>query len=162
MDHVDKIVAQWNKERPDLDVGPMEIIGRFGRIANHLRDGMSRTFVKAGLHSASFDVLATLRRSGAPYALSPGDLLKATMVTSGTMTNRIDQLVKAGLVERIKNKTDARSFVISLTDKGFALIDGILEAHVKTQHELVAGLSPDAQAKLNEILIQLMGSLDQK
>lgn len=162
MDHIDKIVAQWNAERPDLDVEPMELIGRFVRIANHLREGMNRTYVKFGLNSASFDVLATLRRSGAPYALSPGDLLKTTMVTSGTMTNRIDQLVKSGLVARIKNKNDARSFVISLTPKGFDLIDAVVSEHVETQHELVASLPPKARTALNKILIQVMGALDEK
>ncbi len=160
MDHVDKIVEQWHAERPDLDVGPMEIIGRFGRVANNLRDGMSRTFVKHGLNAPSFDVLATLRRSGKPYALSPGDLLKATMVTSGTMTNRIDQLVKAGLVERIKNEKDARSFVISLTEKGYNLIDQVVGEHVKTQHQLVESLSSEDRERLNEILKKFMAGFD--
>ena len=160
MDHVDRIVAQWNEERPELDVGPMEIIGRFKRVASHLTHGMGRNFEAFGLTAASFDVLATLRRSGPPYALSPGDLLKITMVTSGTMTNRIDQLEKVGLVERVKNPDDARSFVISLTDKGRLLIDDAVTEHVKVQKELVSDLSSEEQDLLNSLLIKFMGSFE--
>ncbi|WP_025898361.1 MarR family winged helix-turn-helix transcriptional regulator [Sneathiella glossodoripedis] len=160
MDHVDKIAKQWNTERPDLDVGAMEIVGRFGRITNHLRDAMGKTFADYGLNGASFDVLATLRRSGQPYALSPGELIKATMVTSGTMTNRIDQLVKAGLVARVKNREDARSFVISLTDKGFDLIERVVGEHVKTQQKLVEGLTPDEALQLNELLKKFLAHFE--
>ncbi len=162
MDHVDRIAAQWNAERPELDVGPMQVIGRLKRIANHLSRGMGQNFDAFGLTAASFDVLATLRRSGFPYALSPGDLLKITMVTSGTMTNRIDQLVKVGLVERVKNPDDARSFLISLTDKGRSLIDRAVTEHVKVQKELVSGLSPEEQDLLNNLLIKFMGSFEGK
>ena len=103
MDKVDKIIKQWNKECPDLDVTSMALIGRFKKITQHLSLEMTKTFTENGLNAANFDVLATLRRSGPPYALSPNDLISSTMVTSGTTTNRIDQLTKAGLVERLQN-----------------------------------------------------------
>src|SRR5690606_17581665 len=109
MDRVDEILAQWNRERPDLDVGPMGLTGRIKRLAQHLTRETEKTLSAHGLTGPSFDVLATLRRSGPPYALSPGDLLATMMITSGTMTNRIDQLEKAGLVKRTSNPKDGRS-----------------------------------------------------
>ena len=152
MDHVDRILAQWRKERPDLEVAPMGLIGRIKRLTLHLSQGMEKTWAEHGLNGASFDVLATLRRSGPPFALSPGDLIASTMVTSGTMTNRIDQLEKAGLVERNQSPDDRRSFLISLTDKGFRVIDAAVTAHVQTQEKLVSGLSKDERRKLNALL----------
>ncbi len=152
MDRVDRIVAQWRKERPDLDVGPMELIGRLGRLMLHLRREMEATFTNHGLSGASFDVLATLRRSGAPYRLSPTSLMASTMVTSGTMTNRIDQLVKAGLVERTPNPEDGRSFLIGLTEDGFARIDAAVTAHVETQKRLAGQIGEDECAALNAML----------
>ncbi|WP_420346645.1 MarR family winged helix-turn-helix transcriptional regulator [Pelagibius sp.] len=152
MDHVDRILAQWRRERPDLDVDPMGLIGRTKRLALFLTRGMEKTWADYGLNDASFDVLATLRRSGPPFRLSPGALMASTMVTSGTMTNRIDQLEKAGLVERARNPEDGRSFLIALTDKGFDVIDAAVAAHVRTQAELVAGLSQDERRRLDALL----------
>ena len=152
MDRVDKIIKQWHQERPDLDVAPMEIIGRLKQTSQYLSLEMDKTFAVHGLNGSNFDVLATLRRSGAPYGLSPSDLIASTMVTSGTMTNRIDQLVKAGLVERIANSQDARSFIISLTNKGHVLIDRVLDDHVKTQALLTADLTKEDRKALNLIL----------
>jgi DNA-binding MarR family transcriptional regulator len=130
----------------------MGFIGRIARLAHFFSREMYKTFAQHGLNSAKFDVLATLRRSGPPYGLSPGDLLTATMVTSGTMTNRIDQLEKAGLVERIQNPDDKRGFIISLTDKGFAVIDKVLNEHVETQARLVASLSSEERESANALL----------
>ncbi|WP_170383160.1 MarR family winged helix-turn-helix transcriptional regulator [Ruegeria atlantica] len=152
MDHVDRIVAQWNKARPDLDVGPMEVIGRLSRLTAKLRSEMEKTWKAYGLNAASFDVLATLRRSGKPDGLSPGELLDLTMVTSGTMTNRIDQLVKHGLVERVPNPEDKRGFLIRLTEPGFATIDQAVGDHVETQHRLLRGLAPAEAEGLNRLL----------
>ncbi|WP_170560583.1 MarR family winged helix-turn-helix transcriptional regulator [Ruegeria atlantica] len=160
MDHVDLIIAQWNKARPDLDVGPMEAIGRLARIAVDLRRGMEKTWKLHGLNAASFDVLATLRRSGKPEGLSPGELLDLTMVTSGTMTNRVDQLVKAGLVERVVNPEDGRGFLIRLTKSGFARIDAAVSDHVKTQHQLMSGLSEVQRDELNLLLRTLSAALE--
>ena len=152
MDHVDRILAQWRRERPDLDVAPMGLIGRIKRLSQHLTREMEQTWAAHGLNLASFDVLATLRRAGPPYRLSPGDLMATTMVTSGTMTNRIDQLEKAGLVERIPNPEDGRSFLIALSQQGFALIDEAATAHVATQERLVSGLSKKDRKALDALL----------
>ena len=127
MDHIDRILEQWRQVRPDLQVAPMGTIGRIKQLNHQLLRGMEKTWSAHGLHHASFDVLATLRRAGAPYALSPGDLMASTMVTSGTMTNRIDQLEKAGLVERVRNPDDGRGFLVSLTPRGYELIDEAVE-----------------------------------
>ena len=152
MDKIDKIVGQWTKERPDLELSPMKLVGRFIRLNQHLSQGMAKTFAAHGLNLASFDVLATLRRAGAPYALSPNDLLATMMVTSGTMTNRVDQLSKLGFVERKQNPSDARSVIISLTEKGFAVIDSAVTDHVATQARLTSALSADEQEQLNGLL----------
>ena len=160
MDRIDKIIAQWSEERPDLDVAPFELVGRFKLISQHLSREMDKTFSAHGLTHASFDVLATLRRSGSPYGLSPGDLLASTMVTSGTMTNRIDQLVKTGLVERIRNPKDGRSVIISLTDEGFTAVDAALTAHMETQTRLTSDLSREDGATLIELLSKFLTSLE--
>ncbi len=159
MDPVDDILAQWNRERPDLDVGPMGLIGRLRRISHHLTREMEKTFAQHGLNDATFDVLATLRRSGPPYSLSPGDLLATMMITSGTMTNRVDQLEKVGLVERAQNPEDGRGVIISLTDKGFAVIDAAVTDHVATQLRLTSMLSPKDTAALNRLLSKYLVGL---
>lgn len=160
MDHVDEIVIQWNRERPDMDVEPMALIGRLKRLSQHLSREMDKTFATHGLNPASFDVLATLRRTGPPFRLSPSDLLATMMVTSGTMTNRIDQLEKTGLVERIHNPKDGRSVIISLTDKGFKTIDAAVTAHVKTQAKLTSHLSKDEKEALNLLLKNFLGGFE--
>ncbi|MGH1464745.1 MAG: MarR family winged helix-turn-helix transcriptional regulator [Cognatishimia sp.] len=160
MDHVDRIVTQWNKARPDLDVGPMETIGRLSRLTAILRVEMEKTWKNYGLNPASFDVLATLRRSGKPQGLSPGELLDLTMVTSGTMTNRIDQLVKLGLVERAPNPDDKRGFLIRLTKEGYSTIENAVSDHVDTQHRLLKGLSIAQRDNLNGLLIALGETID--
>jgi DNA-binding MarR family transcriptional regulator len=149
MDHVDEILRQWSRERPDLDVGPMGLIGRLGRVAHHLAREMDKTFAEFGLTGASFDVLATLRRAGPPYRLSPGDLLSTMMITSGTLTNRIDQLEKTGLVVRASNPDDGRGVIISLTSEGLATIDAAVTAHAETQKRLVSVLSDGERALLD-------------
>lgn len=160
MDHVDRIVAQWAAERPDIDTGPMAVIGRVSRVSSALSRGMQKTFHRFGLNSAKFDVLATLRRSGPPYSLSPNDLLSATMVASGTMTNRIDRLVDDGLVERVRNPDDSRSFLITLTEKGRTLIDLAVTEHVATQAALVSVLDDDERNELARLLSKLMSNLE--
>ncbi|WIY24322.1 MarR family winged helix-turn-helix transcriptional regulator [Parasedimentitalea psychrophila] len=160
MDQVDRIVAQWNSARPDLDVGPMETIGRLYRLAAMLRSEMEKTWKAYGLNPASFDVLATLRRSGKPDGLSPGELLDLTMVTSGTMTNRVDQLVKGGLVARVPNPEDKRGFLIRLTEDGMTKIEAAVTDHVKTQHRLMDGFSHKQRGELNDLLRMLTGLVE--
>lgn len=160
MDKVDKILEQWKREKPELEVSSMGLIGRMARVAYHLSTEMEKTFVQHGLNRAAFDVMATLRRSGDPYALSPGDLMEAMMVTSGTVTNRIDQLEKAGLVKRTPNPEDGRGFLVSLTEKGFSLIDDTVVDHVKTQDRLVSGLTSRDRKDLDRLLAKYLTVLE--
>ncbi|WP_175416746.1 MULTISPECIES: MarR family winged helix-turn-helix transcriptional regulator [Agrobacterium] len=161
MDHVDHILAQWRSERPDLDVGPMGLLGRLHRLSTHLGREVEAVLLKHGLSSSAFDVLATLRRAGAPHRLSPGDLLAMTMVSSGTMTNRIDQLEKAGLVERIHNPQDRRSVLISLTERGFAIVEEAVGAHVENQHRLVAHLTEEERLALDGLLKRFLQDFEE-
>tara|TARA_R110002094_G_scaffold214473_1_gene184978 strand:+ start:516 stop:1004 length:489 start_codon:yes stop_codon:yes gene_type:complete len=149
---IEEIRAQWAKQRPDLDTEPMALIGRLVRLSALFGEEMGKTFAKHGLNSASFDVLATLLRSGPPHALSPNQLLATMMVTSGTMTNRIDQLVKEGLVARIPNPGDKRSVHVQLTKLGQQKIDAAVTDHVEVQKGLVEGLSAKDQTELNRLL----------
>lgn len=160
MDHVDRILAQWNRERPDLDVEPMGLLGRITRLRTHLAREVEKALGVHGLNSASFDVLATLRRSGPPYRLSPGDLIATTMVSSGTMTNRLDQLEKAGLIERSHNPDDRRGVIIALTPKGLALVDEAVTSHVENQHRLLDGLSAEERAALDGLLRKFLGDFE--
>lgn len=159
-DAVDKILAQWHQERPDLDVSPMGLIGRTTRLASYLRKAIGKTFVEYGLQPGEFDVMATLRRSGAPYQLSPTELFKTMMVSSGTMTNRIDRLEDAGLVERIPDERDRRASFIHLTDKGFSLIDEAVTAHVANEHKIISALNTKEREALTGLLSKLLRSLE--
>ncbi len=150
MDHVDGILAQWRLERPDLDVGPMGTFGRLKRLHNHLSDELARVYKAHNLTAAGFDVLATLRRTGAPHALSPSALIASTMVTSGTMTNRLDRLEAAGLIERRPNPEDGRGSVVALTVEGLELIDCVVTEHVANQHRLMDGLTPVQRKQLHD------------
>ena len=160
-DPVDKILAQWHKERPDLDVSPMGLIGRTTRLASYLRKAIGKTFAEYGLQPGEFDVMATLRRAGSPYQLSPTELFKSMMVSSGTMTNRIDRLEKAGLVERTPDERDRRATLIHLTDKGFSLIDEAVTAHVANEHKIVSALSADERDTLTALLSKMLRSLEE-
>jgi DNA-binding MarR family transcriptional regulator len=160
MDAVDTILAQWNRERPDLDVGPMGLFGRLARLRSHIARETDAEFARHGLNMPSFDVLATLRRAGAPYRLSPGELLETMMITSGTMTHRIDQLEKAGLVERLDNPDDRRGVIIALTDKGFETVERAVTAHVANQHRLVAALGEDERRQLGLLLEKFLAAFE--
>ena len=160
MDQVDRILAQWQAERPDLDVGPMGLMGRLKRLQVHLSRGLEPVFARYGLNAASFDVLATLRRSGPPYALSPSDLMDWTMVSSGTMTNRIDRLTEAGLVSRKRNPEDGRGSVVALTQEGLALIDEAVSAHVSNQHALISQLSAEEREQLDCLLSRWLSAFE--
>ncbi|MCO6186646.1 MarR family winged helix-turn-helix transcriptional regulator [Rhizobium sp. L1K21] len=159
MDDVDKIIEQWHRERPDLDVEPMALIGRLAQLREFIARRHEAIFSRFGLNSASFDVLATLRRSGSPYQLSPGELMESMMITSGTVTNRIDQLVKAGLVTRQQNPQDRRSMIVTLTPAGLALIEEVVAAHVENQRALVAPLSEQEREALNALLKTFLAKL---
>ncbi len=157
-DDIDSIVAQWNRERPDLDVAPMALIGRLGRLREKIVREQEKVFARFGLNSAGFDVLATLRRHGAPYALSPGALMDSMMITSGTVTNRIDQLEKAGLVSREANPEDRRSMIVALTAEGLRLIDEAVAALVENQHRILTPLSAEKRAALDALLSHFLAA----
>lgn len=159
-DHVDRILAQWRRERPDLDVGDMGLLGRIKRLSVHLGREVEKVLQEHGLSASNFDVLATLRRSGHPYRLSPGDLLAATMVSSGTMTNRIDQLEKTGLIERVINPEDRRSVLIALTPKGFDCVEAAVTSHVANQHRLAGKLDAAEKAALDVLLKKFLADFE--
>lgn len=138
----------------------MGLFGRLKRLTDHLQAEIDAVYRKHGLSFAAFDVLATLRRSGPPYALSPTDLINWTMVTSGTMTNRIDRLQTQGLIERRPNPDDGRSTVVALTETGFALIDTVINEHVANQHRLIAQLPEDLRAGFEDGLRSWLASFE--
>jgi DNA-binding MarR family transcriptional regulator len=159
-DAVDVILGQWRRERPDLDVSPMGPIGRIKRCAVLLEARLEAEFAKFGLSMWEFDMLATLRRSGAPYCLSPTELFSMLMVSSGTMTHRLKRLETRGWVERVPNDQDARSTLVRLTDDGLALIERVVEAHVVNEHALLSALSADALHELDLQLVDLLRALE--
>jgi DNA-binding MarR family transcriptional regulator len=160
-DAVDQILEQWQKERPDLDMLPMGIVGRFGRLTKYLERSLQEVFSEFDLQAGEFDVLATLRRSGQPYQLSPTELFNALMISSGTITHRIDRLERANLVQRIPDPSDRRGTLIQLTDKGFNVIEAALEAHVANMHRLVSSLEQAEQKSLSQLLRKLLLSLEE-
>jgi DNA-binding MarR family transcriptional regulator len=161
MDRAAKAIEQWKRERPDLDVTPMAVLGRLNEAASLIaRERLAPLFARFGLQSGEFDVLATLRRSGTPYALTPTALYEATMVTSGAMTNRLDRLETSGLIMRGPHPSDRRGIVVRLTEKGLALIDEAVTAHVANEHEVLAGLTRAEQDTLSALLKKLIGSVN--
>ncbi|MFY3746474.1 MarR family winged helix-turn-helix transcriptional regulator [Anaeromyxobacter sp. Red801] len=157
---MDRVLEQWARERPDLDASPMGPIGRIKRCAALLEQRLEAGFSRFGLSLWEFDMLATLRRAGAPYRLSPTELFSALMVTSGTMTHRLKRLEGSGLVQRVPNEQDARSTLVQLTRKGLALIDRAVEAHVENERRLLSALPPAALAALDAHLSALLGTLE--
>ncbi|MEB2848039.1 MarR family winged helix-turn-helix transcriptional regulator [Endobacterium cereale] len=161
MDQVDKVIEQWREVRPDLDTSTMGPIGRLTRAMKFMQAAAEQTFAAYNLNMAGFDVLSALRRSGSPYALSPGDLLASMMITSGTMTNRIDQLEKAGLVKRENDPNDARKAIVRLTPEGLQRIEGAIVEHIDTQRELLlSGLTEKEVTQLDKLLRKLTRSLN--
>lgn len=158
MDRAARAVEQWNRERPDLDVNSMLLLGRLGEAAVVIaRERLNPLFAAYGLQPGEFDVLATLRRSGAPYALTPTALYDAAMMSSGGMTNRIDRLQQAGWVERRPNPEDGRGTLVALTKAGFALIDQAVGAHVENQRAVLSVLTDAEQRQLAKLLSKLIG-----
>lgn len=151
-DHVARIREQWARERPDLDTAPMGVIGRLHRLAALLDAELAPVFARHGLTDGEFDVLATLRRAGRPFELSPGALAATTMVTSGAVTKRVDALVAVGLVERRPDPADGRARLVRLTLAGRATVDAVVTEHVANEHRLLAGLDADQRATLASLL----------
>ncbi|MCX2926569.1 MarR family winged helix-turn-helix transcriptional regulator [Streptomyces sp. NEAU-W12] len=159
-DEVDRLVAAWRRERPDLDVEPLEVLSRVSRLARHLDRARRLAFAAHGLEPWEFDVLTALRRAGAPYQLSPGQLLTQTLVTSGTMTNRIDRLTKKGLVERLPDPNDRRGVLVRLTDEGRDRGDQALAGLLAQERAILAELPRAQRAELASLLRQLTAPFD--
>jgi DNA-binding MarR family transcriptional regulator len=154
-DAVDRLLAQWARERPDLDTRPMGVVGRVSRVARRIDLAQRATFARFDLDPAAFDVLATLRRSGEPYALTPGDLMRTAMVTSGAITQRLDRLEARGLVVRGPHPDDGRGVLVTLTGAGRRLVDEVLPAHLATEERLLAPLTAAQRAELAALLALL-------
>lgn len=156
-DEVDELVDAWARERPDLDLGPVEVFSRISRLSRHLDLARRGAFAAHHIEPWEFDVLAALRRAGAPYELSPGRLLRETLVTSGTMTNRVDRLNARGLVDRLPDPNDRRGVLVRLTREGKAAVDGAFEALLTAEAEIVAEMPEKDRARLADLLRTLMG-----
>ncbi|HET6154249.1 MAG TPA: MarR family transcriptional regulator [Marmoricola sp.] len=159
-DGVDRIVAQWAVERPDLDTRPMGVVGRIHRVADLLDAGLRPPFAAEGLGNGDFDVLASLRRAGAPYRLSAADLSATMMVTSGAATKRVDRLAAAGLVTRTVAEHDARGRLIELTPLGFEVVDRVVVAHWANEDRLLEALDAGERDQLTGLLRKLLLSLE--
>ena len=159
-DEVDRLVEAWQRERPDLDLRPMEVLSRMTRLGHHLDRARRQAFTEHAIESWEFDVLAALRRAGAPYELSPGRLLRETLVTSGTMTNRVDRLAARGLVERLPDPRDRRGVLVRLTTAGRTTVDGALEGLLSRERALLAGLDDADQARLAGLLQTLVAPFE--
>ncbi len=159
-DRVDEIVEQWGRERPDVDVSGMAVIGRIGRLQRAIGPQLDRVFARHELESWEFDVLATLRRHGPPFQLTPGRLLESTMVTSGAMTNRLDRLEQRGFLTRAKSPNDGRQVLVTLTEAGRRLVDDAVVDHAANELEMLAVLDEREQARLIELLRRLQHGLD--
>ena len=159
-DEVDLIVEAWERERPELDFTPLQVLSRVTRLARRLERARKAAFATAGLEPWEFDVLSPLRRSGAPHQLSPKTLLQLTGVSSGTMTNRIDRLVERSLVERRIDPKDGRGVLVVITDEGLDRVDSAIERLLAAEVELLEGLSRGDQERVAALLRKLSHSFD--
>jgi DNA-binding MarR family transcriptional regulator len=151
-DAMDLILEQWARERPDLDCAPMGVIGRITQLQREVFLAQRTTFARHGLDAPSFDVLAALRRAGAPYQLTPTALMHTALVTSGAITQRLDRLEQKGLITRERSEADGRAVVVTLTAAGRTALDAALPDHLDTERAMLAGLSGDERAQLAGLL----------
>jgi DNA-binding MarR family transcriptional regulator len=160
-DEVDDLVAAWRQQRPDLDVAPLQVLSRVSRLARHLDIARRGAFAAHGLESWEFDVLSALRRAGPPFQLTPGALLRATLVTSGTMTNRIDRLAAAGLVSREPDPRDRRGVLVTLSKRGQTAVDAAFADLLEREHALLSQLGPQQREVLADLLRTLLVPFDE-
>ncbi|MDA4893220.1 MULTISPECIES: MarR family winged helix-turn-helix transcriptional regulator [Microbacterium] len=159
-DEVDRIVAAWDRQRPDLDFSPLEVLSRVDRLSHHLDRARRDVFRRSDLEAWEWDVLSALRRAGAPFQLSPKQLMQQTLVTSGTMTNRIDRLVGRRLVRRESDPGDGRSVLVTLTDDGRVRVDAAITRLVDAEATLLSALSRGDRDRLAALLRKLSLSFD--
>jgi len=155
-DEVDEVTEAWERERSDLDLAPLAVFSRISRLARHLDLARREAFSAHAIELWEFDVLSALRRAGAPYELSPGRLLRETLVTSGTMTNRVDRLAARGFVERYPDPDDRRGVIVRLTAEGKAAVDGAFEALLAAEADLLADLPARERRRLAGLLRTLL------
>ena len=160
LDDVDRIVAAWRTVRPDLDVGPLEVLSRVSRLALRLDRARGEAFAEHGLDGWEFDVLSALRRAGDPPELSPGQLVAETLVTSGTMTTRVDRLTRRGFVSRHPAPNDRRGVIVRLTPEGMRVVDSALEDLLAHERELLAELPDGDLDRLARALRALLSSIE--
>jgi DNA-binding MarR family transcriptional regulator len=158
-DEIDRLIAGWERERPDLDLIPMAVVARLLRAAGAIGAGLELTAREHGLQVPEGDVLFTLRRSGEPYRLQPSDLSAMLLVSSGTLTNRLDRLEDKGLIERVPHPTDRRSTEVALTEAGFELAEGVVGEHVENERRMLAGLSSAELERLDSLLRKLLAGI---
>lgn len=159
-DEVDQIVSAWILQRPDLDVRPMHVLSRVSRLARYLDLKRRDVFAAHQLEPWEFDVLASLRRAGTPYALTPGALMNELLVSSGTMTNRVDRLESRGLVSRSPSPDDRRAVLVSLTPLGQQVVDEALAGLLECEQEILAPLSDEQRQNLSELLRQILTAIE--
>jgi DNA-binding MarR family transcriptional regulator len=159
-DHVDEILAQWRRERPDLNVAPLGLYGRLFRIVHLSDDALAKGLAPHGLQPGWFDLLAALRRAGAPYELNPTQLMRATLLSSSGMTKRLDRIEAAGLIERCRDPHDRRGTLVRLTRRGKSAIDRAAEIHVGNEERLLAALTAAERRTLDRLLKSLLIGLE--
>jgi DNA-binding MarR family transcriptional regulator len=159
-DHIDEIVAQWRRERPKLDVAPLGVYGRLFRVVHLSDDELAKGLEQYGLQQGWFDLLAALRRAGAPYELNPTSLMRATLLSSSGMTKRLDRMADAGLIERRPDPNDRRGTLVRLTRRGRSVIDRAVETHVEKEERLLAALTPAERRTLDRLLKSLLIELE--
>jgi DNA-binding MarR family transcriptional regulator len=159
-DHVDQIIAQWRRERPDLNVRALGLFGRLFRVVELANARLTRDLARHELQPGWFDLLAALRRAGAPYELNPTQLMPTTMLSSGGMTKRLDRMAEAALVERRPDPADRRGTLARLTRRGKAVIDRAIETHVANEEQLLRSLSAADRRVLDDLLRSLLSDLE--
>lgn len=159
-DHVDRVRAQWTLERPELDTSPISVVARVGRLARYFDHGLERVFAQRGLRREGWDVLASLRRTGPPYRLSPTELYRGLMRTSGAMTNRLRRLENDGLIRRVVDPSDGRALLVELTEEGSELVDLLAAEHLDNERRMLGALTAEEQRVLAGLLRKLLIALE--
>ena len=157
---MERVRAQWKAEAPELDTRPVAVVARVGRLARYFDQGLDRLFAEYGLRRESWDVLASLRRTGAPYRLSPTQLYLGLMRTSGAMTNRLHRLERTGLITRVADPADGRGMLVELTPQGKRLVDEVAPAHLANERAMLAALTAEEQRTLAALLAKLLAGLE--
>ncbi|WP_331446642.1 MarR family transcriptional regulator [Streptomyces xanthochromogenes] len=155
-DEVDTVIEQWRRERSDLDLWPVEVLARVTRFAAVMNRSFDEVFARHGLRNGEFDVLSAIRRSGPPYVVIPSVLSEQLMLSRAGMTNRLDRLDRAGLIDRQLDPEDRRSFLVTLTDKGMATVDAAMSDHAANEAALLSALSQRQQHQLDDAMYTLL------